>query len=302
MTNKKFHQLFGGPPREQETNLTQKEMDLARSVQEVTEEIMLRQARHLHKVTGQKNLVIGRRGRFELRRQRPSLAGRPVQKIWIQPATSNAGGALGAAMMAWYQYKDNPRQADGVHDPQKGSYLGPGYSNADIKSFLEKHNLPFTELSDEELPEKVADILSQEKIVGWFNGRMGSAPAPWAPAASSAIRVAQIQAQMNLKIKFRESFRPFAPAVLAEHVSEWFDINCESPYMLLVAPVKKEKCRQMTSDEDKLWGIEKLNVQRSEIPAVTHVDYSARIQTVHKETHPMYYRAIESFNKKTATR
>ncbi|MHB2020730.1 MAG: carbamoyltransferase family protein, partial [Candidatus Xenobia bacterium] len=299
MTNDKFHQLFGGPPREQETNLTQKEMDLARSVQEVTEEIMLRQARHVQQVTGMKNLVMAGGVALNCVGNGRLLREGPFEKIWIQPAAGDAGGSLGAALMAWYQYKNNPRKADGVHDSQKGSYLGPGYSNASIKSFLEKHKLPYKELTDEDLPERVADLLSQEKVVGWFYGRMEFGPrALGARSIIGDARSPKMQSQMNLKIKFRESFRPFAPAVLADKVSEWFEIDRESPYMLLVAPVKKEKCRQMTSEEDKLWGIEKLNVQRSEIPAVTHVDYSARIQTVHKETHPMYYRMIEAFDQK----
>lgn len=300
MTNDKFHRLFGGPPRQPETNLTQKEMDMARSVQEVTEEVMLRMAHHIHKTTGHKNLCMAGGVALNCVGNGHLLRKGPFENVWIQPAAGDAGGSLGAALMGWYQHKGNPRQADGRTDRQRGSYLGPGYSNNSIKSFMETHNLPYRELTDAELPEVVGGLIADEKVIGWFNGRMEFGPrALGARSIIGDARSPKMQSVMNLKIKFRESFRPFAPSVLAEKVSDWFEIDRESPYMLLVAPVKKERCREMSDSEEKLWGIEKLNVVRSEIPACTHVDYSARIQTVHKETNPMYYRTIEAFERRT---
>lgn len=299
MTNDKFHDLFGGKPREPESKLTQKEMDLARSVQEVTEEVMLRMGNHIHKETGMKNLCIAGGVALNCVANGKLLRENIFENIWIQPAAGDAGGALGAALFAWYQYLDNPRTADNKNDFQFGSYLGPEFSDDQIQNFLKVQNIPFEKVQQNELFEKTADILAEEKVVGWFQGRMEFGPrALGARSIIGDARSKKMQEVMNLKIKFRESFRPFAPSVLIDHVSEYFELDRESPYMLLVADVKKERQRHMTEEEEKLFGIEKLNILRSDIPAVTHIDYSARIQTVHRETNPLYYDMINKFNEK----
>ncbi|MEK7583060.1 MAG: carbamoyltransferase [Patescibacteria group bacterium] len=300
MTSEKFHKLFGGLPRKPESKLTQKEMDLARSLQDVTEEVMLRMARHVHKVTGQKYLVLAGGVALNCVANGRILREGPFEDIWIQPAAGDAGGALGAALFAWYQYGGNLRIADNSTDFQRGSYLGPAYSNKEIEEFLESQHIPYQRLDDRHLFDKVADLLVQEKIIGWFGGRMEFGPrALGARSIIGDARSPKMQAQMNLKIKFREGFRPFAPSVLADKASEYFNIETPSPYMLLTAYVNEHKRRHMTDDEKKLWGIEKLNVIRSEIPAVTHIDYSARLQTVHRETNPRYYDVMDAFYKKT---
>jgi len=299
MTNRRFEKLFGGSPRKPESRLTQRDMDLARSVQDVTEEVMLRMARHVHRTTGAKNLCLAGGVALNCVGNGRVLRESPFEEIWIQPAAGDAGGALGAALFVWYQYLENSRIADGEKDFQQGSYLGPCFNNGYISQYLNKNAIPYTELSDEALPEKVADLIADEKVVGWFEGRMEFGPrALGARSIIGDARSPKMQELMNLKIKFRESFRPFAPSVIKERVSDFFEFDRESPYMLLVAPVKKELCREMSDKEQKLFGLDKLYVVRSPIPAVTHVDYSARIQTVNKEDNPLFYQVLKKFDEK----
>jgi len=300
MTNGKFADLFDGPPRKPESLITQREMDLARSVQEVTEEIMLRMARHVKKETGEKYLCLAGGVALNCVANGKLLRSGLFEDIWIQPAAGDAGGSLGAAYIVYHHYLNHPQLPRNGRDLQKGSYLGPAYSNEDIKKFLEEHQLPYKYLETDTLLDTVSDHLIEGKVIGWFQGRMEFGPrALGNRSIIGDARSPEMQRKMNLKIKFRESFRPFAPSVLAEKVSEWFEIDRESPYMLLVAEVKKEKQRPMTEEEKKLWGIEKLNIERSEIPAVTHVDYSARIQTVNKKDNPLYHALISKFYEKT---
>ncbi len=299
MTNAAFNRLFDRPPRKPESKLTQSDMDLARSIQDVTDEIMLRMARHVRKQTGQRNLCLAGGVALNCVANGHILRERIFDRIWIQPAASDAGGALGAALFAWHQILGKERKADDVHDSQRGSYLGPTYSNDKIRAYLETQKIPFTELTDDELPEKIADLISAQKVIGWFYGRMEFGPR--ALGARSIIGDPQspkMQELMNLKIKFRESFRPFAPSVLREKLSDWFELDEESPYMLLVAPVSKNRRRELIADEQNLFGLQKLLTIRSEIPAVTHVDYSARIQTVTDQHQPMFYRMIKKFDER----
>jgi len=299
MTNSRFHKLFGGPPRKPESRVTQREMDLARSIQEVTEEVMLRITRYVHKVTGQKNLCLAGGVALNCVGNGRILREGPFENIWIQPASGDAGGALGAAYFAWHQHLEKPRSADEKTDSMRGSFLGSEFSDAEIENFLSKHDIPFERLEDKELPEKIADLIAQEKVIGWFQGAMEFGPR--ALGGRSIIgdpRSPKMQEQMNLKIKFRESFRPFAPSIIAEKVSEYFEITTESPYMLLVAPIQKKWRREMTEDEKKLEGIALLNVKRSEIPAVTHVDYSARVQTITGIQNPRFYQLLKKFDEK----
>lgn len=299
MTNSKFHKLFGGEPRIPETNLTQKEMDLARSVQDVTEEIVLRMGKFVQRETGQNNLTLAGGVALNCVANGKLLRENIFDEIWIQPAAGDAGGALGAALAVWYKYLDNPRTANGKTDSQNGSYLGPEFSKDEILSFLNEKEIKYIQLKENEITEKIADILSEEKIVGWFQGKMEFGPrALGSRSIIGDARSAKMQADMNIKIKFREGFRPFAPSVIYEKVNEYFELEKESPYMLLVADVKKTRQKKMTDEESKLFGIQKLNVLRSDIPAVTHIDYSARIQTVHKETNPLYHKLISTFDKK----
>jgi len=300
MTGRAFEKLFGGPPRKPEAKLTQREMDLAKSVQVVTEEVMLRTARHIHKMTGEKRLTLAGGVALNCVGNGRILREGPFEDIWIQPAAGDAGGALGAALFLWYQLLNNERMTDDVHDSQMGSYLGPEYSEQEIREFLESHNYPYEYLSDGNVPAKVADLIAEGKVIGWFQGRMEFGPrALGSRSIIGDARNPKMQSQMNLKIKYRESFRPFAPSVLMENVKDYFELDRPSPYMLLVAYVDEDRRRQMTTEEERLWGIDKLNVARSEIPAITHVDYSARIQTVHKDTNPVYHRMIEEFRNKT---
>ncbi|HOE79697.1 MAG TPA: carbamoyltransferase [Smithellaceae bacterium] len=299
MTSAKFHRLFGGAPRRPESTVTQRDMDLARSVQEVTEEVMLRIARHIHCRTGQENLCLAGGVALNCVGNGKILREGPFENIWIQPAAGDAGGALGAALFAWYQYLDNERRADGAHDFMRGSFWGPEFTNEDIRLYLQQNEIPGEELSSEELPERVADLIAAEKTIGWFQGRMEFGPrALGARSIIGDARSPRMQETMNLKIKFRESFRPFAPTVLRERVSDYFDLDGESPYMLLVAPVKESIRREMTAQEQSYFGLEQLHVVRSVIPAVTHVDYSARVQTVAEEINPVYYKMIKAFERR----
>lgn len=300
MTNEKFNKLFGGPPRVPETNLTQKEMDIARSLQEVTEEIVLKLGNHVYKETGLKNLCLAGGVALNCVANGRLLREGPFENIWIQPAAGDAGGALGAALIGWYKYHNKPRVADEKTDAQKGSYLGPKFSEEEINSFIQSFNLSAKRYDDDQLIENVADLINSEKVIGWFDGKMEFGPrALGSRTIIGDARSPKMQANMNIKIKFREGFRPFAPSVLYEKVSEYFEIEKESPYMLLTADVKKERRIPMTDEQQKKWGIEKLNVVRSDIPAITHVDYSARLQTVHKETNPRYHKLISKFEEKT---
>jgi carbamoyltransferase len=300
MTDGKFESLFDGPAREPETKLTQREMDLARSVQEVCEEIMLRMVRSAHKETGLDRLCLAGGVALNCVGNGRILREGPFKEIWIQPAAGDAGGALGVAQLIWHRHCEQPRAADGRRDQMHGAYLGPEFGDADIEAFLKKVGAPYEKLATADRFKRVAGILANEKIVGWFNGRMEFGPR--ALGNRSIIgdpRSPRMQAQMNIKIKFREGFRPFAPSVLRERVQDYFEMDCDSPYMLLVAPVQKSRRIALTSEQEQLWGIDLLNIPKSDIPAVTHVDYSARVQTVTKETNPDYHALIEEFERLT---
>ncbi len=300
MTNDKFAALFGGAPREAESLLTRREMDLAASIQAVTEEAMLRMARHVRRETGMKALCMAGGVALNCVGNGKIWSERVFDDLWIQPAAGDAGGALGAALFLWHHFLDHPRKADGKTDFQRGSLLGPSYSDEEIARFLESVGAPAEKLSPESLVEKTAGLLAEGKIVGWFSGRMEYGPrALGARSILGDPRDPEMQSKMNLKIKFRESFRPFAPVVLREKAKEWFDFDYDSPYMLLVAPVKESRRVAETDQEKKLFGIERLNRRRSQIPAVTHVDHSARVQTVTRAVHGVYYDLIAAFEKKT---
>jgi carbamoyltransferase len=300
MTNEKFNKLFGGLPRVPETKLTQKEMDLARSLQEVTEDIVLKMGNHVFRETGLKKLTLAGGVALNCVANGRLLKEGPFENIWIQPAAGDAGGALGAALVGWYCYFGNQRMADEKTDMQFGSYLGPEFGDDDIQTFIKSFNLVAKKLDEEKLIKMVSKLIAEEKVIGWFDCRMEFGPrALGARSIIGDARSSKMQALMNIKIKFREGFRPFAPSVLYEKVGEYFEIDKESPYMLLVADVKNERRKPVTKEEEKLWGIDKLNVVRSDIPAITHVDYSARLQTVHKGTNPRYYKLIEQFEKDT---
>ena len=325
MTNGAFDKLFGGPPRKPESLVTQKEMDLARSIQVITEEVMLKMTRFAYQETGMKKLCMAGGVALNCVANGRVLREVPFEDIWIQPAAGDAGGALGIALAIWHRYLGKPRtspeaagtwrsarssndngknnRANGLAayaDGMKGSYLGPRHSEDEIEKFLQSQHLPYKKHSRQELPAVVADLLAAGKIIGLHQGRMEFGPR--ALGGRSIIgdpRSPEMQSAMNLKIKYRESFRPFAPSVLREQVTDWFDLDADSPYMLLVADVAESQRRKMSPEEEKLWGIEKLLVKRSEIPAVTHVDYSARIQTVRHETNPLYWEIIAAFGRKT---
>jgi carbamoyltransferase len=299
MTNERFHSLFGGPPREPETRLTQKEMDLAASVQVVTEDIMLRLARQAHAETGKRHLCLAGGVALNCVANGRILREGPFSALWIQPAAGDAGGSLGAALFAWHQVQGQPRDNRG-RDTMRGALLGPEYSNEEIASYLGRVGAVSERLSDSGLVDRVARLLTEEKVVGWFQGRMEFGPrALGARSIIGDARSPRMQAIMNKKIKFREGFRPFAPCVLHDRVKEYFDLACESPYMLLVARVAEDKCIPMAPEAQALWGIDKLNIPRSAIPAVTHVDYSARIQTVDPERHGLYHTMMERFYELT---
>jgi len=301
MTNDKFADLMGAPRREAESPLEQRHMDLARSVQEVTEEVVLRLARTVHKETGNDYLTMAGGVALNCVANGRLLREGPFKDIWIQPAAGDAGGALGAALAIWHQYLGKERtQLDGAMDSMAGSYLGPRYSGQEIKDYLDSVNASYTVLENDQLYDQLSGVLAEENVVGWFQGRMEFGPR--ALGGRSVIgdpRSKAMQSVMNLKIKYRESFRPFAPAVLAEHVSDYFEQDRPSPYMLFVAPVREKLRIPMTEEQENLFGIEKLNVSRSTLPAITHVDYSARIQTIHKETNPAFHALLEQFYDKT---
>lgn len=299
MTSERFHELFGGPPRQPETQITQKDMDLAKSIQVVTEEAMLRIARRAHAETGKTNLCLAGGVALNCVANGRILREGPFKEIWIQPAAGDAGGALGAALSVWHQMMDQPRDNHG-HDTMRGALLGPEYTDAEISVYLESVAGVSEKLTDLALARKTAELLADGKVVAWFRGRMEFGPrALGARSIIGDARNPKMQSQMNLKIKFRESFRPFAPCVLREHASEYFNLSCESPYMQLVATVAEDKRLPIPPGKQSLWGIEQLNVQRSSIPAVTHVDYSARIQTVDSERHGLFYTMLDQFYQTT---
>ncbi len=279
MTNGAFSQLFGGPPRVPESKLTQREMDLAKSVQVVCEEIMLRMARTAHRATGLENLCLAGGVALNCVANGRILRESPFKRLWIQPAAGDAGGALGVAQLIWHRYCNQPRSVRPGADGMRGAYLGPSFTPDEIAAYL---------------------LLAGEKVIGWFDGRMEFGPrALGARSILGDPRSPRMQAQMNLKIKFREGFRPFAPSVLRERVSDYFELDADSPYMLLVAPIKATRQIPMTTEQQQLWGIDQLNVERSDIPAVTHIDYSARVQTVSRDTNPNYYDLITEFDRLT---
>lgn len=301
MTNERFHALFGGPPRPPESLLRQRDMDLARSIQDVTEEVMVRLARTLRRETGADHLCLAGGVALNCVGNGKILRDGSFQRLWIQPAAGDAGGAVGAALAAWHQLEGQPRtlRPDGA-DGMQGALLGPAFSDADIEALLQAQGAPYVRLSDGELYHRIAEELAAERVIGWFQGRMEFGPrALGARSILGDARSPKMQSVMNLKIKYRESFRPFAPAVLHERVAEYFELDAESPYMLLVAPVVERRRMAMTAAQQALWGIDLLNVPRSDIPAVTHVDYSARIQTVRAETNPRFYQLLKVFEAKT---
>ena len=299
MTSERFHKLFGGPPRKPESQLTQKDMDLAASIQVVTEEAMLRMARRAHEETGKTNLCLAGGVALNCVANGRILREGPFKGIWIQPAAGDAGGALGAALAVWHQMMGRPRDNHG-RDTMRGGLLGPEYTDAEIGAYIESVAGVSERLPDLALARRVAELLAAGKVIGWFRGRMEFGPrALGARSIIGDARNPKMQSQMNLKIKFRESFRPFAPCVLREHVSEWFNLRGESPYMQLVATVAEDKRLPIPEDKKSLWGIDQLNVQRSVIPAVTHVDYSARIQTVDPERHGLFYTMMDQFYRAT---
>jgi carbamoyltransferase len=308
MTNRRFDDLFGGPPRNPETAIEQRHMDLAASIQAVTEEIILRMGRDIHAKTKMKNLVLAGGVALNCVANGRLLREGPYEDIWIQPAAGDAGGALGAALFTWHQLLDKPRGRTNGRDAQKGSFLGPAFTPEQIQSFLDAKGVPYTRIDDQHAhAEHVADLLAQGKIVGWFQGRMEFGPrALCGRSIIGDARSPKMQATMNLKIKFRESFRPFAPVVLQEYVHEWFDVpkGQESPYMLLVAPVLERRRVPISSDQRETMSRDpdlrqRVNVVRSTVPAVTHVDYSARLQTVDRQRNPRFHRVMEAFRQMT---
>jgi carbamoyltransferase len=299
MTSSRFDELFGGPPRRPESPLTQREMDLAASIQVVTEEVVLRLARTLQAETGERFLCLAGGVALNCVSNGRLLREGPFDDIWIQPAAGDAGGAVGAAATIWHLYDSGSRTVNGK-DTMKGSYLGPKYRDEQIEAELDSFGASYLRLDDDALFERLAELLDSENVVGWFQGRMEFGPR--ALGGRSIIgdpRSEKMQTVMNLKIKYRESFRPFAPSVLADRVSDYFEQETPSPYMLIVAPVRESLRLPLTEEQQKLFGIEKLKLKRSELPAITHVDYSARIQTVHEETNPRYFRLLKAFEQRT---
>jgi carbamoyltransferase len=298
MTNRKFDDLFGGPPRKPDQLLTQRHMDLAASIQAVTEEVVLRLTRSLRKETGIRNLCLAGGVALNCVANGKILRDGSFENIYVQPAAGDAGGALGAALAGYYMQLGQNRQVSG--DAMRGSYLGPAFAQADIAERLKSCGAKFDMLEDAALIDNCAEDLAQGRALGWFQGRMEFGPrALGNRSILGDPRSPTMQKTLNLKVKYRESFRPFAPSILRERVSDWFELDGDSPYMLLVADVVKSRRRAMTAEENQLFGIDKLNVPRSDIPAVTHVDYSARIQTVHQDTNPRYHALLSAFERKT---
>jgi carbamoyltransferase len=299
MTNGKFDRLFGGPRRLPESPLTQKEMDLARSIQEVTDIIVLKMAKHIQRETGEKNLVMAGGVALNCVANGKLLRSKIFENIWIQPASGDAGGALGAALFTWYQVLENERKADGIHDSMRGAYLGPAFTNAEIENFLKVRNIPYKKVEHRDVAPEVAWLINDQKVIGWFQGRMEFGPrALGGRSIIGDARSSKMQDEMNLKIKFRESFRPFAPSILKEKVNEYFDLDRESPYMLIIADIQESQKKSVEENKKKLFGIDLLNVVRSTIPAVTHVDSSARIQTVDRTTNPLYHELLTELDQK----
>ena len=301
MTNQKFAALFGAPVRDWNKDLlTPFHMDIAASIQQVTEEVMLRLARALAREHKLDNLCLAGGVALNCVANGKILRDGAFKNIWVQPAAGDAGGAVGAALAVWHQFLGKERYADGKHDLMEGALLGPGFAQADIESRLAKAGAKFATVSDDDVIEQTAASLAGGEAVGWMQGRMEFGPrALGARSILGDPRSPSMQKTLNLRVKYRESFRPFAPAVLREDVADWFELDCDSPYMLLVADVRKERRRRMTNEEEQLFGIDKLNVARSDIPAVTHVDYSARVQTVHADTNPRFHALISRFKAKT---
>ncbi|MFA5142885.1 MAG: carbamoyltransferase [Candidatus Omnitrophota bacterium] len=298
MTNANFDALFGGRPRKRETKIDKRHMDIARSIQAVTETVIMRMVRHVYKATGEENLCLAGGVALNCVANGKILREGPFKRIWIQPSASDAGGALGAALIGWYEYMGKPRAAAGRDkDFQKASLLGPSFSDDQIEAYLNTNNLPYEKIGRGEIPKVAAGLLAGQKVVGWFQGRMEFGPrALGARSILGDPRSREMQSVINLKIKFRESFRPFAPTVLLEKAGEYFGLNCESPYMLIVSPVAESK-RDRTSASADFAGFDKLKAKRSEIPAVTHVDYSARVQTVKRADNELYYELLDRFYK-----
>ncbi len=298
MTNQKFADLFGGPARKAEAEITEREMDLARSIQEVTEDIVLRMARHAKATLGEKNLCIAGGVGLNCVANGKILKERLFDNVWIQPAAGDAGGAIGAAMIVWHHVKGQPRTADGVHDGMKGAFLGPEFADEEIQEYLDAKGYPYKKLSAQEYGDEIASLIDEQKVVGLLQGRMEFGPrALGGRSIIGDARSSKMQSVMNLKIKHRESFRPFAPSCLAERVGDYFELNTPSPYMLLVAPVRGERCIQPA--DEKLPLRERIHQSRSDVPAVTHVDCSARVQTVSRDDNPRYYDIIKAFEKRT---
>ena len=300
MTNKKFEKLFKGPPRRSETKITQREMDIAASIQKVTEEIIVKLAKNIAKITGERNICLAGGVALNCVVNGILIREKIFDNIWIQPAAGDAGGSLGAALAIWYVDENNNRFASANYDSMKGAYLGPEFSNSEIKFELKSCGAKFIKLDEDELINNVAYAISEEKAVGWMQGRMEFGPRALGGRSIIADpRSPRMQKQLNLKVKYRESFRPFAPSILSEDIKKWFELDTISPYMLLVANIKKDKRLSMTEKEKKLFGIEKLNIPRSSVPAITHVDYSARVQTVHADTNARFHSVISKFKQIT---